>query len=157
MGSCAGCRPRCRKPGVPRGSFHVDKGHLETRDLLTCCGHTAPLTRCIPAGVLRSEWPSRVLVISSSGAGFGTPRPRDARSSAGFSQARGIAPQRVTLWRARGRRCSWAAPPAEGRARNVASSGVFVTVMQPVTQDGVQSCRCGRFHCSSRSLLLLGS
>ena len=43
----------------------VDDGHLEVRDLLTCCGHTAPLTRCTPAGVLRSEWPGRELVISS--------------------------------------------------------------------------------------------
>ena len=70
MGYCTGCRSRCKKPGVPRGSFHVDKGHLEIRDLLPCCGHTAPLTRCIPAGFLRSEWPSHVLFISSSGAGF---------------------------------------------------------------------------------------
>ena len=128
MGYCTGCRSRCKKPGVPHGSSHVYKGHLEIRDLLPCCGHTAPLTRCIPAGFLRSEWPSHVLFISSSGAGFGKPRPRDVRSSAGFSPARGTAPQRVTLRRARGRRCSWAAPPAEGRARNVASSGIFVSV-----------------------------
>ena len=140
--------------------FLVDEGHLEVRDLLTCCGHTAPLTRCTPAGVLRSEWPGRELVISSH-----IPlrcRLRHAsdtrcpllswvlpgtwhRSSARFPTA------------GTGRRCSWAAPPAEGRARKAASSGVFVTVMQPVTQDGVQYCRCGRFHCSSRSLLLLGS
>ena len=125
MGYCTGCRSRCKKPGVPRGSSHVNKGHLEIHDLLPCCGHTAPLTRCIPAGFLRSEWPSHVLFISSSGAGFGKPRPRDVRSSAGFSPARGTAPQRVTLRRARGRRCSWAAPPAEGRTRNVASSGVL--------------------------------
>ena len=34
---------------------------------------------------------------------------------------------------------------------------ITVAAEQPVTQDVVQSSRFGRFHCSSRSLLLLGS